>query len=222
MSLQFILAGLSIVVIDLLLGGDNAVVIALAVRSLPPSQRRIGVATGAGLAVILRVAITFFAASLLQTRYIQLIGGVVILWIAIKLFADADTAHQADVSGGFWRAIRFIVVADITMSTDNVLAIAAASKGSLPLLIFGLGLSIPFVVFTSSLLSSLMDRYPIIIYLGAALLGRVGGDMIMTDALIDQWLRPPVAVRYGVEAFCAIGVVAIGIVWRRRCRARVP
>src|SRR5690242_18352168 len=140
MSAHFILAGLTILLIDLLLGGDNAVVIALAVRALPPPQRRIGISVGAGLAVILRVALTFFAAELLQRRYIQLAGGLVILWIAVKLFTDADPAHAARPAPGFWRAIWLIVVADVTMSTDNILAIAAASKGSLPLLIFGLGL----------------------------------------------------------------------------------
>ena len=219
MSLHFILAGLSIVVIDLLLGGDNAVVIALAVRALPPRQRRAGVGIGAGLAVVLRVAVTFFAANLLRSRYIQLVGGAVILWIAIKLFADADAEASAQAPRGFWRAIWFIVVADFTMSTDNILAIAAASKGSLPLLIFGLGLSIPFVVLTSTMLSRLMDRYPIIVYLGAAMLGRVGGDMIMTDSVVDQALHPSAAWRYGVEAFCAAGVVVIGLAWCRRSRA---
>ena len=218
MTLHFILAGLSIVLIDLLLGGDNAVVIALAVRSLPPQQRRIGVGIGAGLAVALRVGVTFFAASLLRSRYIQLAGGVVILWIAVKLFADADPTQSAAPARGFWRAIWFIVVADITMSTDNILAIAAASRGSLPLLIFGLGLSIPFVVLTSSILSKLMDRYPVIVYIGAAILGRVGGEMLMTDAVIDQWLQPSTALRYGVEALCAVGVVAIGLAWSRRRR----
>jgi len=220
MALHFLLSGLTIVLIDLLLGGDNAVVIALAVRSLPAHQRRIGVSTGAGLAVILRVAMTFFAASLIQSRYIQLIGGLVILWIAVRLFADADPSQPEAPPRGFWRAIRFIVVADITMSTDNILAIAAASHGSLPLLIFGLGLSIPLVIFTSTLLSRLMDRYPIIVYLGSAILGRVGGEMIMTDVIIQQWLKPSAAMRYGVEALCAAGVVVLGVLWSRRARAR--
>src|SRR5215472_17162289 len=123
MELHFIVAGLTIVLIDLLLGGDNAVVIALAVRALPPGQRRIGIAIGAGMAVALWIAITFFAAELLQREYIQLAGGLVILWIAVKLFADADPARETEASPGFWQAIWFIVIADITMSTDNVLAI---------------------------------------------------------------------------------------------------
>jgi YjbE family integral membrane protein len=219
MELHFIVAGLTIVLIDLLLGGDNAVVIALAVRALPPGQRRIGIAIGAGMAVALRIAITFFAAELLQREYIQLAGGLVILWIAVKLFADADPARETEASPGFWRAIWFIVIADITMSTDNVLAIAAASKGNLYLLIFGLGLSIPLVVFTSTLLSKLMDRYPAIVYVGAAILGRVGGDMIMTDAIVVRTLQPSAMLRYGVEAICAAAVVLVGALWSHRRRA---
>jgi YjbE family integral membrane protein len=218
MSVHFILAGLSILLIDLLLGGDNAVVIALAVRALPDRQRRIGTALGAGLAVVLRIALTFFAAELLQSRYIQLVGGALVLWIAVKLFADADPSKATPPVPGFWRAIRLIVVADLTMSTDNILAIGAASKGSLPLLIFGLGLSIPLVVFTSTLLSRLMDRYPIIIYFGAAILGRVGGEMIMTDAVVVQTFQPAAAWRYAVEAVCAVGVVLAGYLWSHRRR----
>jgi len=216
MDLHFVFAGLSIVLIDLLLGGDNAVVIALAVRALPARQRQIGIMSGAGLAVVLRVAITFFAAELMQSRYIQLAGGVVVLWIAVKLFADADPKHAGRATANFWRAIWYIVLADVTMSVDNILAVAAASKGNLYLLIFGLGLSIPFVVFTSTLLSKLMDRYPAIIYIGAAILGRVGGEMIMTDAAVTQTLQPTVAWRYGVEAFCAGAVVLIGWLWSRQ------
>jgi len=219
MSLHFILAGLSILVIDLLLGGDNAVVIALAVRALPDRQRRIGTGLGAGLAVVLRVTLTFFAAELLQSRYIQLVGGILVLWIAVKLFADADPKQTAPPAPNFWRAIWLIVVADITMSTDNILAIAAASKGSLPLLLFGLGLSIPLVVFTSTLLSRLMDRYPIIIYAGAAILGRVGGEMIITDAVVVKAFEPAPVVRYGIQALCAAGVVLAGLLWARSHRA---
>src|SRR5215467_14589973 len=122
MSAHFILAGLSIVLIDLLLGGDNAVVIAMAVRALPQKQRRIGIAAGAGLAVILRVGLTFVAAELLQRRYIQLAGGLLVLWIAVKLFADADPARARPATHSFWRAICLIMVADVTMSTDNILA----------------------------------------------------------------------------------------------------
>src|SRR5437763_13243176 len=116
MSIHFILAGRTILLIDLLLGGDNAVVIAMAVRALPERQRRIGIAMGAGLAVVLRVALTFFAAELMQSRYVQLAGGLLVLWIAVKLFADADSTHAQPAKPGFWRAIWLIIVADATMS----------------------------------------------------------------------------------------------------------
>lgn len=216
MDFHFLVAGLTIVLIDLLLGGDNAVVIAMAVRALPPRQRQVGIMAGAALAVVLRVSLTFFAAELIQSRYIQLGGGLVILWIAVRLFHDADPAHAGKASANFWRAIGYIVLADVTMSVDNILAIAAASKGNLYLLIFGLGLSIPFVIFTSTLLSKLMDRYPFIVYIGAGILGRVGGEMIMTDPAVAHAFEPTAAWRYGVEIFCAVMVVLVGFLWSRR------
>jgi YjbE family integral membrane protein len=211
LDLQILVSVLSIVLIDLILGGDNAVVIALAVRSLPPKQRKLGILIGAGGAVVLRVVATFFAARLLRAQYVQLVGGILILWIAIKLFDDAsDGKEKGKEASTFWRAISYIIVADITMSTDNVLAIAAASHGSFTLLLFGLGLSIPFVVFTSTLLSRLMDRYPWIIYLGAAVLGRVGAEMILTDAFTKSLWNPPDWLRYVIEAASAGAVVLAG------------
>jgi len=217
LDLHFFLDALSIVLIDLILGGDNAVVIALAVRGLPPRDRTRGVAVGAGAAVVLRVAVTFFAARLLQLPLLQLAAGVLILWIAVTLFSGAKHGPRAGKElHSFWKAIAYIVVADITMSTDNVLAIAAASHGSLALLIFGLGLSIPFVVFTSTLLSHLMDRFPLIVYAGAAVLGRVGAEMILTDALVAQAWRPDPLTRYLWEAGVALAVVAAGWLMARR------
>jgi YjbE family integral membrane protein len=169
------------------------------------------------MAVVLRVAITFFAAQLLQTKFVQLLGGAVILWIAVKLFKDTSPEEVKHLKpGSFWRAIRFIVIADLTMSLDNILAVAGASKGSLYLLIFGLGLSIPFVIITSNFLSILMEKYPLLIYLGAAILGRVGGEMIMTDSFVVQQFHPAAAVRYGAEAFCAVAVVVGGMLLARR------
>ena len=217
MDLHFFFNAFSILLIDLILGGDNAVVIALALRALPPPERMRGVAIGAGAAVVLRVAVTFFAARLLQVPLVQLAGGVLVLWIAVKLFSDAESGPAAGTElQGFWKAIGYIVVADITMSTDNVLAIAAASHGSLALLIFGLGLSIPFVVFTSTLLSRLMDRFPLIVYAGAAVLGQVGAEMILTDALVAQAWRPDALTRYLCEAATAVAVVAAGWLMARR------
>jgi YjbE family integral membrane protein len=156
------------------------------------------------------VGLTFFAARLLQTSFLQLIGGALILWIAVKLFADADPKAKVAATDQFWRAIRFIVIADITMSIDNILAIAAASKGNMYLLIFGLGLSIPLVIFTSGLLSMLMDRYRFIIYLGAAILGKVAAEMIMTDSYVVKTFHPSPFVQYCVEALTALGVIVAG------------
>jgi YjbE family integral membrane protein len=216
---QFLLAILSIVLIDIVLAGDNAVVIALAVRTLPQRQRLLGILLGAGLAVLLRVALTAVAAQLMNVNYIKLAGGILILWIAVKLLLQEEPGPTGGrAAGTLWQAVWLIMVADVTMSLDNVLAVAGASKGHLGLLLFGLGLSIPLVVFTSNLLSRLMDRYPIIIYLGAAILGKVGGEMIMTDRLTTN-LAPPVWLVYLVEAVLAAGVIVLALVLQR-LRAR--
>ncbi len=209
-------AVLSIVLIDIVLAGDNAVVIALAVRTLPPPQRLMGIILGSGVAVVLRVGLTFIAAQLLVMNYVKLIGGGLILWIAVKLLLD-NTGEQAHSStaGGIWQAVWLILVADITMSIDNVLAVAGASKGSFPLLLFGLGLSIPLVIFTSNLLAKLMDRNPVIIYVGAAILGKVGGDMIMTDRLTEDMFHPAPWLVHAVEGMLAIGVILVALAWRR-------
>jgi YjbE family integral membrane protein len=218
---DFVVGFLSIVLIDLILAGDNAVVIAMAVRSLPRQQRMRGIAFGAGVAVILRVVLTFFAAQLLQIQLIKFIGGAVILWVAVKLFVegapDEEVKREAKT---LWQAIWLIIIADITMSTDNVLAVAGASKGNLFLLIFGLGLSIPFVVFTSNLLSMLMDKYPFLVYLGAAVLGRVGGEMMITDPFTVEQIHPSRVLQYGVEVFFTIGVLVAGKICIKRKIAR--
>ncbi len=214
---DWLLAVLSIVLIDIVLAGDNAVVIALAVRKLPAKQRLVGIGLGSAFAVVLRVALTFLAAQMLALNYIKLAGGLLILWIAVKLLVDntGEKAHGKE-AGGLWQAVWLILVADITMSLDNVLAVAAASKGSLGLLLFGLGLSIPLVVFTSNLLSQLMDRYPVIIYVGAATLGKVGGDMIMTDRLVAEFLHPAPWLVHAVEGVLALGVILVALAWQRR------
>jgi YjbE family integral membrane protein len=214
---EFFLSALSIVLIDILLGGDNAVVIALVVKSLPPKQRRIGISAGAGGAVVLRIIFTFFAAQLLQVRFVKFFGGLLILWIAVKLLSEAEedpASHHG--AQGLWRAMWLILVADLTMSIDNILAVAAASKGNIVLLIFGLGLSIPFVIFTSSLLSRIMDQYPIVVYIGAAILGRVGGDMMITDPWVHTLVHPSQAIEIGVQVFFTIAVVVVGKLLARR------
>ena len=212
----FLSALFSIVIIDLILAGDNAVVIAMAVRSLPRAQRRKGILFGSAAAVLLRVFATFFVSQLLQIQFIKLAGGALILWIAVKLFVEGSPEEGADKkSANLWQAIRIIVIADITMSIDNMLAVAGASHGNLFLLLFGLGFSIPLVVLTSNLLSILMDRYPFIVYLGAAILGKVGGEMMITDPFMESWLHPGKVMLYAVEVGFAVGVIVVGKLWVR-------
>ena len=213
---QFFSALSSIVIIDLILAGDNAVVIAMAVRSLPHEQRKKGIFYGAGAAVLLRVIATFFVSQLLTISFIKLIGGILILWIAVKLFMEGVPEDKMNKEAAtISQAIKIIVVADITMATDNMLAVGGASHGNLFLLIFGLGLSIPLVVFTSNLLSILMDKYPLIIYIGAAVLGKVGGEMIITDPFTVNILNPGKLLIYSVEAVFAVGVIIAGKLWMK-------
>lgn len=215
-DMQFLSALISIVIIDLILAGDNAVVIAMAVRSLPKEQRKKGIIFGAGAAVLLRVIATFFVSQLLTISFVKLVGGVLITWIAVKLFMEGVPEEKIKKEATtIAQAVKVIVIADITMAVDNMLAVGGASHGNLFLLIFGLGLSIPFVVFTSNLLSMLMDRYPIIIYIGAAILGKVGGEMIITDPITVSILNPGKATIYLVEAVFAIGVIVAGKLWMK-------
>jgi YjbE family integral membrane protein len=207
---DFCVGFLSIVLIDLVLAGDNAVVIALAVKSLHGKQRTTGIIAGAGAAVALRVVLTFFVAQLLQISFVKLLGGMLILWIAVKLFIEGAPEDKFQKPATtFWQAIRVIVIADLIMSTDNILAVAGACKGNFFLLLFGLALSIPFVVFTSSLLSLLMDKYPIIVWIGAAVLGRVGGEMIITDPWIVGKIAPSRGLQIACEIIGAVGVLAV-------------
>jgi YjbE family integral membrane protein len=207
----FIFSLLSIVVVDLTLSGDNAVVIAAAAKSLPPTMRKRALLAGATGAVIALVTATFFATRLLHVRFLQVAGGFIILWIAVGLFRDeppleASAVHMAS----FWKSMWFILAADVTMSTDNILAVAAIAQGNFALVLFGLGLSIPLVIFASSVLAKLMDRYPVIVYIGAALLGRVAGQMIMTDEFVVQMFAPSDTWRYSVEAAGAVAVLVVG------------
>jgi len=224
-DLNFLSGLVSIVIIDLILAGDNAVVIAMAVRSLPSPQRKKGIIFGAGAAVLLRVVLTFFVAQLLEINFLKLAGGILITWIAIKLFMEGAPEQGAgNEAKSLLQAVKIIVIADITMATDNMLAVAGASHGNIFLLLFGLGLSIPFVVFTSNLLSMLMDKYPVIIYIGAAILGKVGGEMIITDPYVEGFLKTGAIMKYSVEAAFAVGVILIGkllMKWKLS-RERVP
>jgi len=197
--------------IDLLLAGDNALVIAMAVRALPERQRRIATLFGAAAAVGLRVVLTIMAARLLGIEFIKLIGGGFIIWIAVKVLTDASEEPSAEPPRGqLLKAIWYIVVADITMSIDNVLAVAGAARGSVPLIIFGLGVSIPFVVFSSKLIATLMDRYSIVVYLGSAILGKVGAEMMIRDPFIVKTMHPPEWLTYVAEGLAIAGILAVG------------
>lgn len=212
---------LSIIVIDIILSGDNSIVIAMAVQSLPRAKRRLGIIIGAGAAAVMRIFFTFIASYLMATPYIKLVGGILILWIAVKLLAEnAETDVKHREAHGLLHAVWIIMVADFTMSLDNVLAVAGASGGSLLLLWFGLGLSIPLVMFTSNILSRLMERFPVIVTLGALVLGKVGADMVSTDPVV-LGLTGGVPYFHGIAQVVGIGGVLAAAFWFRRKQAQV-
>jgi len=178
-----------IVWINIILSGDNAVVIALAARSLPAQQQRKAVLFGSGAAVVLRVLLTVVAAKLLALSYLQIIGGLLLLWIGVQLLTDDDgEGGHSSSTGTLMAAVRTILVADLVMSLDNVIAVAAAAKGSMLLLILGLGISIPLVIFGSTLMIRLMERFPALILVGAGLIGWVAGETITGDTALAPLL----------------------------------
>ena len=208
---RFFLSVLSIILIDLVLAGDNAVVIAMAVRHLPAHQRRKGVIAGAGAAVALRIIATFFVAQLLRVSLVKLAGGAAVLWIAVHLFVGDGEKNDSDSTArSLWQAVKLIVIADISLSIDNMLAVGGASHGNLLLLVFGLVVSVPFVVLASNVLSSLMARYPIIVIAGAALLGKVATEMMLGDPWVRQVLSVGRWQQLALEACGAAGVVIAG------------
>ena len=183
------IALLQIIGVNIVLSGDNAVVIALACRSLPPRQQRIGVMLGAGAAVVLRIIFTAFIAYLMTTPFLKLAGGLLLLWIGYKLLTDEESDEDdVHAASHLWGAIRTVVVADAVMSLDNVIAVAAAAKDNFLLLIIGLAISIPLVVYGATLMIKLINRFPFIVTLGAALIGYIGGEVIVTDPAILPWV----------------------------------
>lgn len=212
---------LQIIAIDILLGGDNAIVIALACRRLPEEQRRKGIFWGVVGAIGLRVVLIFFALQLLAIPFLKIIGGALLLWIGIKLLQPEEDGAHGEVEGSahLLGAIRTIIIADAVMSLDNVIAVAAAAKGDLTLVIFGILVSIPIVVWGSKFVLKLMDRLPVVITFGGALLGWIAGDMLLGDALMKPYLEGlPASVRYVASSAGALLVVAVGTWFAKRAK----
>ncbi len=217
---EFLAAVISIIMIDLVLAGDNAVVIAMACKNLHGRERKLGIILGAGGAVVIRVACTFMVAQLLTMPFIKLIGGAAIVWIAVKLLTDGakeDCPERECLS--LWQALWIIIVADLSMGIDNMLAVGAASHGNLILLLFGLALSIPFVVFMSGMLSKMIDKYPLILWAGAAILGKVGGEMMITDPWLQGLLTPPKWLEYVMIAFSVVFICGVSKMIIRKRKA---
>jgi YjbE family integral membrane protein len=219
---EFWLAVGQIIMIDILLGGDNAVVIALACRQLPPAQRTKGILWGTAGAIVLRVILIAFALTLLQIPYLKLVGAILLIWIGVKLLAPQDDDAHGNIqsSDKLWSAVKTVIIADLVMSIDNVIAIAGAAQGAgeghqLTLVIFGLLVSIPIIVWGSQLVLKLMDRFPHIITVGGMLLGWIAGTMAHTDPALIEYLPQGKAWSYGLGAAGALGVLAIGYLLKR-------
>jgi YjbE family integral membrane protein len=241
MHADFWIAVGQIIMIDILLGGDNAVVIALACRKLPTNLRTKGILWGTAGAIVLRVVLIFFALTLLAIPFLKLVGAALLIWIGVKLLAPDDEEGHGDVqaSDKLWTAVKTVIVADLVMSVDNVIAIAGAAEGAggdhkMPLVIFGLLVSIPIIVWGSQLVIKLMDRFPAIITVGGLLLGWIAGTMAVTDPAVIGYLPtlpvekagaiPEVVsvVRYGAGAAGALLVYAIGMLIKSRAAAARP
>ncbi len=238
MQWSFWVAVGQIIWINILLSGDNAVVIALACRSLPPRQRFWGILLGAGAAVLLRIIFTIVIAQVMLIPFLKLIGGILLLWIAIKLIVPSEEHGEDSVKAGdtLWRAVWLVTVADIVMSLDNVIAIAAAAETAsmrvdvahamtikTTLIIFGLATSVPLIIAGSAILMRVMERFPILIWAGAALLGWVAGEIIVKDAAIGKWLGEATVDRWHLWAAAAGALLVVAVGWGiRRMRHQTP
>src|SRR5271156_1194342 len=233
----FWLAVAKIIWINVLLSGDNALVIAMTCRGLPPRQRLWGMAIGAGIAVVLLITFTGIVATLMGLPYLKLVGGLALIVIATRLLLPDDEGDDVTVGTSLWQAVRIVVIADIIMSLDNVIAVAAAANGELPLLILGLAISIPMIIAGAALIMMVLDRVPILVWLGAMLLGWIAGDVIETDPAVQPWLHrlldgtsalhldaksiilnmpPDELVGYLASVLGAITVLVVGSIWRQR------
>ena len=210
----WVIAVLQIIAIDIVLGGDNAIIIALACRNLPKNQRRAGILWGTAGAIILRVILVFFATSLLEIWGLRSIGGILLIWIGVKLLTEVETNDldgKINQSSNLLTAIRTIIIADFVMSLDNALAITAAAKGNIGLVVFGLLLSVPIIISGSALILRLMEKFPIIITAGAGLLGWLGGGLIISDKLFAEFITTSLPAAPTMAAAAgAISVVTIG------------
>jgi YjbE family integral membrane protein len=208
---EFWIGLLKIIWINIILSGDNAVVIALAARSLPAEQQRKAIMFGSGAAVVLRVALTVVAAKLLEVSYLQIVGGLLLLWIGAQLLSEEDDDEGGEpTQSTMGAAIRTILIADLVMSLDNVIGVAAAAKGSMLLLVLGLAISIPLVVFGSSMMIKLMTRFPIVVTFGACLIGWVGGETIASDVALREFASANPWLHYTAATAGALAVLAIG------------
>ena len=220
---QFWVAVAEIILVNILLSGDNAVVIALACRNLSHRQRRYGIFWGVLGAIGLRILLTFFAMSLLAYPWLKLIGGALLLWIGVKLITQDDGGeHKVKASDRLLIAVGTIIVADLVMSLDNVVAVAAAAKGNLPLLVFGLVISIPIVIVGSQIIMKLIERFPVLVLAGGGLLGYIAGEMAVEDPVVQPWIAANAIGLASLAPPVFFGFVVIAGMWliRRRNRAR--
>ena len=210
-----------IIGVNIVLSGDNAVVIALAARALPPAQQKKAIIWGSGAAIVMRIVLTLTAVALLTMPYLKLVGAALLLWIGIQLINSDEDGENIESSSNLVTAIKTILIADLVMSLDNVIAVAAAAKGSFVLLIIGLAISIPLVIFGATMLLRLMERFPIIITIGAALLGYVSGEMAVTDPAAQPWIDAHFAVLHHIlPAAFAILVIVVGkLLYKRKMEA---
>jgi YjbE family integral membrane protein len=237
-SLGFLGLVLQIIGINIVLSGDNAVVIALACRGLPDNRKRMGMVLGAGVAIGLRLIFIFIVQQLLAVPLLKFVGGLLLFWIAVKLLTEEEgEAHsKIGATDQLWHAIRTIAVADVVMSFDNVIAVVAAAKGSWLLIVFGIGISVPLIIFGATLVMWLIERFPLFIWIGAALLGWIAGEMLVDDRLVLQTLagnpalvtpvpvtienpvglKPSGLLHYTAAVIGTVAVVAIGYLLRRR------